>query len=232
MPTAPARVTRAAPKLVAVDRDVGGGEAAGAPSGEPTRDLLARFLVRSRAGDAGAMAEALLDRFGDLNGVCTAAVRPGSNCALLARVREDLVLLQALAERMTRPVALGRTPIGSSSQLQDYVRVAMAGRVREQFRVLFLDSRNRLLRDDFLAEGTVNHAPVYPREVVGRALELGALSMILVHNHPAGDPTPSRADIEMTRQLVDAAKPLGIQIHDHLVVGREGIASFKALGLM
>ena len=140
---------------------------------EPAADLLSRFLAGRVGGDSSRMATGLLERFGDLNGVCAAAARPRSCCALLDLVREDLLLLQALAERLARPVALGRTPISSWTQLQDYVRTVMAGMVREQFRVIYLDGRNRLLRDDFLAEGTVNHAPVYPREVMGRALELG-----------------------------------------------------------
>lgn len=200
--------------------------------GEPAAALLARFLARAGRGDAGQMAASLIEHFGDLNGVCAAAMRRGSGCALLDLARDDLVLLQALAERMTRPAALGRRTVSSWSQLQDYVRVAMAGLLREQFRVLYLDRRNRLMRDDWLAEGTVDHAPVYPREVMGRALELGASAMILVHNHPSGDPSPSAADMAMTRQLVDAARPLGLLIHDHLVVGRDGLASFRALGLM
>lgn len=108
----------------------------------------------------------------------------------------------------------------------------MAHRPREQFRVLYLDHRNNLIEDEMVAEGTVDHAPVYPREVVRRALEVSASSMVLVHNHPSGDPTPSRADIEMTRRVVDAARALDLQVHDHIVVGCEGTASFRSLGLM
>ena len=122
--------------------------------------------------------------------------------------------------------------ITSWGALLAYVRVSLAHQPREQFRALFLDRRNHLLRDELTAEGTVDHAPVYPREVVRRALELSASALILVHNHPSGDPTPSRADIEMTRKIVDAARLFSIQVHDHLVVGREGTASFKSLGLI
>jgi DNA repair protein RadC len=107
----------------------------------------------------------------------------------------------------------------------------MAGASREQFRVLFLDKKNQLIADEVMNEGTVDHAPVYPREVIRRALELSASSVILAHNHPSGDPTPSRADAEMTREVVEAGKPLRITVHDHIVVGREGVASLKALGL-
>ncbi len=107
----------------------------------------------------------------------------------------------------------------------------MAGASREQFRVLFLDKKNQLISDEVMNEGTVDHAPVYPREVVRRALELAASAVILAHNHPSGDPTPSSADVAMTRQVADAAKALGLTVHDHIVVGRDGVASLKALGL-
>lgn len=113
-----------------------------------------------------------------------------------------------------------------------YVRGALAREPREQFRVLYLDKRNILMREEHRADGTVDHAPVYVREVVRRALELSASAMILVHNHPSGDPTPSRADIEMTRRVIEAARVFDIQVHDHVVVGREGEQSFRALGLI
>ena len=119
----------------------------------------------------------------------------------------------------------------SWSALLGYVRVALANEAREQFRVLFLDKKNQLIADEIMNHGTVDHAPVYPREVMRRALELSASSVILVHNHPSGDPTPSPADIDMTKQIVEAGRSLRISVHDHLVVGREGVASFKALGL-
>ena len=122
--------------------------------------------------------------------------------------------------------------ISSWTALLDYVRTALAHEPREQVRVLFLDKKNQLIADEVLGRGTVDHAPVYPREVARRALELSASALILVHNHPSGDPTPSSADIDMTRQVVDALRPLRIAVHDHLVVGRNGTASFKALGLI
>jgi len=112
------------------------------------------------------------------------------------------------------------------------VRVALANEPREQFRVLFLDKKNQLILDEVMNRGTVDHAPVYPREVMRRALELSAAAVILVHNHPSGDPTPSAADVEITRQVIDAGRTLKITVHDHLVVGREGVASLKALGLI
>jgi len=126
-----------------------------------------------------------------------------------------------------------RRPVVSSwSALLAYVKISMAERTREQFRVLFLDKRNAIIADEVMNEGTVDHAPVYPREVMRRALELDASSMILLHNHPSGDPTPSQADIQMTREVVDAGRALKIAVHDHLVVGQDGTASFKALGLI
>ena len=128
---------------------------------------------------------------------------------------------------------VARKPVLSSwSSVIDYCRLAMAFAEREQFRILFLDRKNALIADEVQQTGTVDHTPVYPREVMRRALELSATALILVHNHPSGDPTPSGADMRMTRELVDIAKPLGIAIHDHIIVGRDGHASFKGLGLI
>jgi DNA repair protein RadC len=125
-----------------------------------------------------------------------------------------------------------RQVLSSWTAVLDYCRTAMAFAEREQFRILFLDKRNQLIADEVQQVGTVDHTPVYPREVIKRALELSATAVILVHNHPSGDPTPSRADIEMTRQIVEIAKPLGIAVHDHIIVGRNGHASLKGLKLI
>jgi DNA repair protein RadC len=114
----------------------------------------------------------------------------------------------------------------------DYCRTAMAFADREQLRVIFLDKRNQLIADEVQQVGTVDHTPVYPREVIKRALELSATAVVLVHNHPSGDPTPSRADIQMTQQIIDIARPLGIAVHDHIIVGKDGHASLKGLGLI
>jgi DNA repair protein RadC len=122
--------------------------------------------------------------------------------------------------------------LSSWTKVIDYCKAAMAHENREQFRILFLDKKNALIADEVQQTGTVDHTPVYPREVVKRALELAATAVILVHNHPSGDPTPSRADIEMTRQVVETAKPLGIAVHDHIIIGRDGHASLKGLQLM
>jgi DNA repair protein RadC len=129
--------------------------------------------------------------------------------------------------------AVKKRPILSSwSSVLDYCRTAQAFADREQFRVLFLDKRNQLIADEVQQTGTVDHAPVYPREVVKRALELAATAVVLVHNHPSGDPTPSNADIQMTQQIMAVASPLGIAVHDHIIVGREGHASLKGLKLI
>jgi DNA repair protein RadC len=127
---------------------------------------------------------------------------------------------------MKRPV------LASWAAVIDYCRAAMAFEEREQFRILFLDRKNAVIADEVQQTGTVDHTPVYPREVVRRALELSATAVILVHNHPSGDPTPSRADVTMTKQIVDVAAPLGITVHDHIIIGRDGHASLKGLKLM
>ena len=210
--------------------------------GLPDYELLELFLFRSiPQRDVKPLAKALLARFGSLSAVLAAA--PDALTAVsatdlrgrLLKVGPETALdLRALHE-VTRRVAAEplkrRTVISSWSALLSYVRVALAHEAREQFRVLFLDKKNQLIADEVMNRGTVDHAPVYPREILRRALELSASAVILVHNHPSGDPTPSPADIEMTRQVVEAGRSLKISVHDHLVVGREGAASFKALGL-
>src|SRR5947209_2489327 len=131
-----------------------------------------------------------------------------------------------------RPGTTPRPVLSSWSAVIDYCRAAMAFADKEQFRLLFLDKRNALIADEVQQSGTIDHTPVYPREVVKRALELSASALILVHNHPSGDPTPSRADIQMTQAIIDVAKPLGIAVHDHIIVGKEGHASLKGLKLI
>ena len=199
--------------------------------------LMLSRAVHGGDGDSGnttdRLAAARLERFAGLGAVVAAepgelARAPGLDPAALS----DLKLLRELAIRLARDETCRRPVITSWTALVAYVRAALAHEPREQFRTLFLDRRNKLLRDELVAHGTVDHAPVYPREVVRRALELSASALILVHNHPSGDPTPSQADIQMTRQIVEAARVFNLQVHDHLVVGREGTASFKALGLI
>jgi DNA repair protein RadC len=200
----------------------------------PDYELLELYLFRSiPMRDVKPMAKALLLRFGDLAGVMAARVEDLRTVAGVGEtVALDLKLLHEATLRAAREPLRTRTIIASWSALLAYVRVALAHEAREQFRVLFLDKKNQLITDEVLNHGTVDHAPVYPREVMRRALELSASSIILVHNHPSGDPTPSAADVDMTRQIVEAGRSLRVTVHDHLVVGRDGVASFKALGLI
>lgn len=206
---------------------------AGGLSALPDYEVLELTLFRSiPRGDVKPLAKALIARFGGLGGVLGASLEalktvPGVGEA----VALDLKLAHETALRLGRETVAKRPVISSWSALLAYVKTALAHESREQFRVLFLDRKNQLVADEVMGHGTVDHAPVYPREVVRRALELSASAIILVHNHPSGDPTPSQADIDMTRQVVDAGRTLRIAVHDHLVVGRDGVASFKALGL-
>ncbi len=207
---------------------------AGGAEAMPDYELLELVLFRAiPRRDTKDLAKRLIARFGSFAGVMAAPE---------ARLREvkdageavatELKIVRAAALRLLREDVIGRPAMESWAQVLDYLRAAQAFEHREQFRILFLDKKNRLLADEVQQEGTVDHTPVYVREVVKRALELSATAIILVHNHPSGDPTPSRADIEMTRNIVLAAKNLGIAVHDHVIVGREGHASLKALGVM
>jgi DNA repair protein RadC len=200
----------------------------------PDYELLEMLLFRSiPRGDVKPLAKALIARFGSFGAVLGASVEalktvPGVGQA----VALDLKLAHEAALRVTREQVSARPVISSWSALLDYVRTALAHEPREQVRVLFLDKKNQLIADELMNRGTVDHAPVYPREVARRALELSASAVILVHNHPGGDPAPSQSDINMTRQVLEALRPLSIGVHDHLVVARHGIASFKSLGLL
>lgn len=144
----------------------------------------------------------------------------------------ELKVVEAAAHRLARARVLNRPAIGSWSALMEYCKTTMAHRETEQFRILFLDRKNVLIADEDQGKGTVDHVPVYPREVVKRALELNASAVILVHNHPSGDPTPNQADIDMTRQIELAARAVGVVVHDHVVLGKERDASFRAMALI
>lgn len=192
--------------------------------------LLFRLIPRR---DTKPIAKALIDRFGTLAGVL------GAPAGLLQEVKGvgeavalDLKLISTVAHRMLKSELRGKQVLSSWSSVIDYCHAAMAYEAREQFRILFLDKRNALIADEVQGRGTVDHTPVYPREVVRRALELSATAIILVHNHPSGDPTPSRADIDMTRTIVETAKPLGITVHDHIIIGKDGHTSLKGLRLI
>jgi DNA repair protein RadC len=208
--------------------------AAGGLAALPDYEALELYLFRSaRMGDVKPKAKALLARFGSLGGVLSASLPELMGVPGVGEVAAlDLKLVHELALRMGREPTRRRTVISSWSALLAYVRLALQHEAREQVRVLYLDRKNQLIADEISNHGTVDHAPVYPREVIRRALELSASAVILVHNHPSGDPTPSRADVEITQAVVAAGKPLGVAVHDHLVVGREGVVSFKAKGLM
>jgi DNA repair protein RadC len=144
----------------------------------------------------------------------------------------QLRLLAAAAARSAKSQLKQRRALSSWNDVVDYCRTSMAFADKEQFRILFLDKRNQLIADEVQQTGTVDHTPVYPREVIKRALELSATAVILVHNHPSGDPTPSQADIQMTKAIVDIARPLGISVHDHIIVGKNGHASLKGMKLI
>ena len=143
-----------------------------------------------------------------------------------------LLVTGAIALRAHKSNIMEKFLLNSWQRIVDYCRAAMAHETHEQFRLLVLDRKNHLLHEEIQQRGTIDHTPVYPREVVQRALELGAGAVVLVHNHPSGDVTPSKPDIEMTRAVVNACQPLGIAVHDHIIIGRHEVASFKNLGLL
>ncbi len=193
---------------------------------------LALFAAVPRR-DVKPLAKTLLTRFGSFAEVIAAPRErilevEGASIA----VATQLKIVEAAARRLAKTRLMGRPALASWSALIDYCAAAMARSQKEEFRVLFLDRKNVLIADEVQSTGTVDHTPVYPREIVKRALEHAATALILVHNHPSGDPTPSRSDITMTRDVNDAARALGIVVHDHVIVGRSGHVSFKALGLL
>jgi DNA repair protein RadC len=192
--------------------------------------LLFRALPRR---DVKSLAKSLLEKFGSFAEVIAA---PEPRLAEVKGLGDSAItefkIVQAAAARFLRGAVKTRPVLSSWSSVLDYCRTAQAFAVREQFRVLFLDKRNQLIADELQQVGTVDHTPVYPREVVRRALELSATAIILVHNHPSGDPTPSRADIQMSQQIIAVASPLGISVYDHIIVGKEGHASMKGLKLI
>lgn len=195
----------------------------------PDYELLELVLCRAiQRADTKDLSKRLLSRFGTFAEVINAPdtlikeVRGAG-----PRVVEELRLVRAAALRLMQRQVMQKPVLGTWVEVLEYCRASMAYEPRELFRILFLDRKNRLIGDEIQGEGTVDHTPVYVREVVKRALELSATAIILVHNHPSGDPEPSRADIDMTRLIVSAAKPLGIVVHDHIIVGRQGHISFR-----
>ena len=192
--------------------------------------VLFRALPRR---DVKPLAKTLIAKFGSFAEVVSAPEKRLHEVKGLGEAGvTELKIVQAAASRLARGKVQGKTVLSSWSAVLDYCRTAMAFEDKEQFRILFLDKRNQLIADERQQTGTVDHTPVYPREVVKRALELSATAIILVHNHPSGDPTPSGADIQMTQSILEIAKPLGIAVHDHIIVGKDGHASLKGLKLI
>jgi DNA repair protein RadC len=194
---------------------------------------LALFAVIPRQ-DVKALAKTMLAEFGgDLTSLFAASRERLKQIPDVGdAVADQIAIIASFLARAAKQPVREREVLSSWNALIAYCMRAMAGQTTEQFRILFLDRKNKLLKDEVQGRGTVDHTPVYPREVVKRALELGASSVILVHNHPSGDPAPSASDVEMTKQIVDAARTLEITVHDHVIIGRSGHASLKQLGLM
>jgi DNA repair protein RadC len=192
--------------------------------------ILFRAIPRR---DVKPLAKELLKKFGSLAEVIAAPVERLKEVGGLGEAAiTDLKIVHAAAKELLRGAVQQRQVLSSWSNVLDYCRAAMGFESKEHFRILFLDKANHLIADEQHQTGTVDHTPVYPREVVKRALELSAPAVILVHNHPSGDPAPSRADVQMTQSIVEIAGPLGIAVHDHIIVGKGGHASFKALKLI
>lgn len=196
-------------------------------------ELLELVLFAIPRRDTKPIARALIARFGSFAAVIAAPVPELLQMDGLGEAgAAALKGVQAAALRLTRAEVIQRPVLNNWDRLMDYLNAVLARERIEHFRVLFLDARNRLLADEAQSRGTVNHTPVYPREVVKRALELHATALVLVHNHPSGDPTPSAEDVAMTREIRDAARPLGVVLHDHVIVGNGRWASFRREGLL
>lgn len=192
--------------------------------------LLFRAIPRR---DVKPLAKAVIARFGSFAETISAPLeRLAEIDGMSLNAATELKIVEAAAQRLAKGKIKRRTPMGSWGEVVDYCRAAMAFSDKEEFRILFLDKKNGLIADEVQGVGTVDHTPVYPREVVKRALELSASAVILVHNHPSGDPTPSQQDVKLTLDIIGMAKPLGVMIHDHIIVARQGHASLKGLGLI
>ncbi len=197
-------------------------------------ELLEMVLFRALPRrDVKPLAKSLIAKFGSFaEAVHAPAARLREVAGLGDATITEIKLIAAAASRVAKGQLQQRTLLSSWNDVIDYCRTSMAFADKEQFRLLFLDKRNQLIADEVQQVGTVDHTPVYPREVIKRALELSATAIILVHNHPSGDPTPSQADIQMTRAIIDIAGPLGISVHDHIIVGKNGHASLKGMKLI
>ncbi|TBN40545.1 JAB domain-containing protein [Paracoccus subflavus] len=206
------------------------GGAAAMPDYELLELVLFRAIPRQ---DVKPLARRLIEAFGDFNRVLTApATRLEQIDGVGPAVVTELKIVEAAAQRMARARIMHRPVLSGWDALLDYCHTTMAHREIEQFRVLYLDRKNVLIADEEQARGTVDHVPVYPREIIRRALELNASALILVHNHPSGDPTPSESDITMTARIAQAADSMGITIHDHLIIGKSRELSFRSQRLL
>jgi DNA repair protein RadC len=206
----------------------------GGAAAMPDYELLELILFRAIARqDVKPLAKRLLAEFGDFNAVIAAPPeRLKAVKGVGTNVVQDLKIVEAAAHRMARAKIIDKPVLTSWDALLDYCKTTMAYLACEQFRILFLDRKNVLIADEAQQKGTIDHVPVYPREIVKRALELNASAIILVHNHPSGDPAPSQSDIDMTARIETAADALGIVIHDHLIIGKSQEFSFRASGLL
>lgn len=196
-------------------------------------ELLELILFRAiPRRDVKPDAKQLIKRFGSLADVISADPALLREETRSESVVRELKIVQAAALHLAQSAVLNRPLLSSWSALLEYCHAAMAYETKESFRILFLNHKNILIADEKQQKGTIDHTPVYPREVMQRAMNLSASSIILVHNHPSGDPTPSRADIEMTKQIIETGRQLKIAVHDHIVVGRGKTVSFRQLGLI
>lgn len=206
----------------------------GGPDAIPEYELLELLLFRGiPRRDVKPVARQLLETFGDFNSVITAPIgrlRAAKGIGSSAII--ELKIVEAAAQRLSRAQMMNKPIISGWNALLDYCHTVMAHRETEQFRVLYLNTKNMILADECAGSGTVNHVPVYPREIIKRCLDLSATAVILVHNHPTGDPTPSQADIDMTERIEHAARVFDIALHDHVIIGRERELSFRASGLL
>ncbi len=192
--------------------------------------LLYRFVPRV---DTKPIAKGLLQKFGSISAVLGASERELTQISKIGvSAALDIKVVAAIAQLSLKSEISEKTVLSSWSSVIDYCTASMAHEKIEQFRILFLDKKNKLIVDEVQQKGTVDHTPVYPREVIKRALELSSSALILVHNHPSGDPTPSRADIDMTKTIIESAAPMGIVVHDHIIIGKDGHVSMKGLQLI
>jgi DNA repair protein RadC len=206
----------------------------GGPDALPDYELLELILFMAiPRRDIKPLAKELILKFGNLAGVLNA---PMAELEKFAGLPENALValkaVQAAGHRMLKQEVMNRPVVNSWSRLMEYCQATMAHETKEHFRILFLNKKNELIADEIQQSGTVDHTPVYPREVIKRALELDATAVILCHNHPGGDPSPSQDDIAMTNAIVEAATPMNIIVHDHLIVSKKGTASFKMMGLI